>query len=244
MYVTGCTYSYRSHFLHPFCPHQTVSEKVAKIALLFLGTVLLYQACRLLSKRVEKIEDEDQEEALFRQKTIDRLETKGTLLSTTTLFHCLNFFSKSLQSLTFEKGPSLRHETILDEKVEFERFLAIPCLEKGWFVDHITLFLIEKMTDGSYHLEFFDSKGYSIWMNQHAKLLKNNLMTLYPIASATDNSRWLQWDIYNCGAYLCWYIEHRLQGKTPQEVYNLPAPDMEAYRTTLANRLRSPCQTT
>lgn len=249
MLVKGCTHSFRSHFLHPFCPHQSLSEKVTKIALLFLGTVLLYQTYRLLLKKVEdpkNLEEEIKkiEEARVRKKTIDLLETKGALLSAPTLFHCLNFFSKSLQPLSFEIAPSLRHETILDNTVEFERFLVIPCLEKGWFVDHITLFLIEKMTDGSYHLEFFDSKGYSIWMNQHAKLLKKNIMTLYLIASATDNSRWLQWDIYNCAIFLCWYVENRLLGKTPQEMYYLSAPDIEAYRTTLAQRLRAQCQTT
>jgi len=155
----------------------------------------------------------------------------------------LNFFSKSLQPLSFEKGPSF-HGGILDNQVKFERFLAIPCLEKGWFVDHITLFLIEKMTDGSYHLEFFDSKGYSIWMNRHARLLKNTLMRLYHPAAVTDNARWLQWDIYNCAIFLCWYVENRIQGKTSKEMYSLPAPDIETYRLNLVQRLRAPCQTT
>jgi hypothetical protein len=216
-----------------------------KIALLFLGTILLYQTYRLLSKQVGTIDDNEiQEEARVREKTINQLETKGALLSTSTLFHCLSFFNKTLQPLTFEKSPSLRHEILLDQKAEFEKFLAIPCLVKGWLVDHITLILIEKTTDGSYHLEFFDSKGYPIWMNQHAKLLKNNIMALYPIASETDNARWLQWDIYNCGVHLCWYIEQRLSGKTSQEMYNLPAPDIEDYRIILAHRLRAQCQTT
>ena len=89
---------------------------------------------------------------------------KNKFFSFKIIFHCLNFFSKTLQPLTFEKSPSLRHENLLHEKIEFEKFLAIPCLVKGWLVDHITLILIEKMTDGSYHLEFFDSKGYPIWM--------------------------------------------------------------------------------
>jgi hypothetical protein len=152
----------------------------------------------------------------------------------------LNFFSKTLQQpLTSEEAPSRRHEMLLDKKIEFEKFLAIPCLVKGWMVDHITLLLIEKKSDSSYHLEFFDSKGYPIWMNQHAKLLKNNLMKLYPIASETDNARWLQWDGYNCGVYLCWYIEQRLKGKTSKEVYKLPAPDIEGYRIDLAQRLRA-----
>lgn len=249
MLVKGCTHSFRSHFLHPFCPHQVLSEKVTKIALLFLGTVLLYQIYRLLSKRVDdpkNLEDEIKkiEEARVRNKTIDLLEKKGALLSSPTLFHCLNFFSKSLQPLSFEIAPSLRHEILLDKKIEFEKFLVIPCLEKGWTVDHITLFLIEKMMDDSYHLEFFDSKGYPIWMNQHAKLLKKNIMALYPIASATDNSRWLQWDIYNCAIFLCWYVEQRLNGKKPQEMYYLTAPDIENYRITLAQRLRAQCQTT
>src|SRR4051812_15646718 len=123
MLVTGCTHSYRSHFLHPFCPHQILSEKVTKIALLFLGTILLYQTYRLLSKQVETIDDNEiQEEARVREKTINQLETKGALLSTSTLFHCLSFFSKTLQPLTFEKSPSLRHEILLDQKAEFEKF--------------------------------------------------------------------------------------------------------------------------
>jgi hypothetical protein len=246
MFVNGCTHSFRSHFLHPFCLHQT---KVTKIALLFLGTVLLYQTYRLLSKRVDdpkNLEEEIKkiEETRIRNKTIAQLENKGSLLSTPTLFHCLNFFSKSLQQLSYQIGPSLRYEVILDQKVEFERFLVIPCLEKGWTVDHITLFLIEKRNDGSYHLEFFDSKGYSIWMNPHARLLKNNITTLYQPASVTDNARWLQRDIYNCAIFLCWYVENRLIGQKPQEMYYLPAPDIEAYRITLAKRLRAQCQTT
>jgi hypothetical protein len=242
MFVNGCTHSYRSHFLHPFCPDQALSEKVTKIGLLLLGTVLLY---RHLSKPVEKIdEEEDQEEARVRQNTINRLETQGALLNTSTLFYCLNFFSKTLQPLTFEKSPSLRHEMLLDSQIEFEKFLAIPCLVKGWTVDHITLLLIEKNSDGSNHLEFFDSLGYPIWMNQHAKLLRNNLRTLYPLASETDNARWLQWDSYNCAVHISWYIEQRLKGKTSQQVYNLPAPDIEAYRIELAKRLRAQCQTT
>jgi len=238
MLVSGCTH--QAHFLHPFCPRQTSGEKATKIVLLILGAILVYQTYRFLSKREVKVEETREEK--IRQITIERLETQGDPLTPSTLFCCFDLF-KTLQPLDYVRSPSENLENLLKEKVEFERFLAIPCRVKGWFIDHITLLLIEKKTDGSYHLEFFDSKGYSILRNHHANLLKDNLMMLYPIASVTDNARWLQWDGYNCGIYLCWYLEQRLKGKTAEELYKLPAPNIEAYRKELAQRLKT-CQTT
>ncbi|HUD01431.1 MAG TPA: hypothetical protein VMR37_03835 [Rhabdochlamydiaceae bacterium] len=236
MFVSSCTH--RAHFLHPFCPHQTLGEKVTKIVLLILGTILLYQTYRLLSKREVKVEETQKER--IRQNTIERLKTPGDPLTPSTLFCCFDLF-KALQPLEYVRSPSANLENLLEKKVEFERFLAIPCRVTGWTIDHITLFLIEKKANGSYHLEFFDSKGYSIQSNHHANLLKDNLMKLYSITSVTDNARWLQrwWDRYSCGIYICWYLEQRLKGKTAE---NMPAPDIEAYRTDLAKRLRKECK--
>jgi hypothetical protein len=231
MQVRSCTH--QTHFLYSFCPPSR--EKVTKIALLILGTILLYHTYRLLWKREVKVETREEK---IRQITIERLETPGDPLTPSTLFCCFDLF-KTLQPLDYIQAPSENLYDLLKEKVEFERFLAIPCRVSGWFIDHITLFLIEKKPDGSYHLEFFDSKGYSIQRNHHANLLKDNLTALYKIASVTDNARWLQWDRYSCGIYICWYLEQRLKGMKAE---NMPVPDIAAYRKELAERLKI-CQT-
>ncbi len=245
MSVPSCTHSSVTHFLHPFCPHQTSLEKVSKVFILALGAILLWLSYRQISRRtlyvdIDRQYNEAHQKALH-EKAITSLETQGTCLASPSLFSCLDFFQgEYLHILSYESAPTIFADARLREGPLFEKFLAIPCLISGWFRDdHIVLLLLEKQPDGAYQLEFFDSKGYPIQLNPHASLLREDLSTFFTIAKFQNNN-WIhyQWDRYNCGVYILWYLEQRLRGKKPQEIHGT-RPDIEAYRLELAQRMRS-----
>lgn len=244
MSVTSCTHSSATHFLHPFCPHQTSLEKVSKVFMLALGAALLWLSYCTTSRRnlyedAYRQHDEAHKKALH-EKTLTSLETQGTCLASPSLFSCLDFFQgEYLHILSYETAPTIFADARLRECPQFEKFLAVPCLISGWFSDdHIVLLLLEKQPDGTYHLEFFDSKGYPIQLNSHANLLRGDLSAFFKIAHFQNNWIRYQWDRYNCGVYILWYLEQRLGGKNAQEIHGT-RPDIEAYRLELAQRMRS-----
>jgi ABC-type nickel/cobalt efflux system permease component RcnA len=244
MSVTSCTHSSVTHFIHPFCPYQTSLEKVSKVFLLVLGAAVLWRSYRQILRRAEyenayRKYCEANKRALH-EKTITILERQGTCLDSPSLFCCIEFLQNLFpHKLSYEKAPTLLIDVRLKECPIFEKFLAIPCLIQGWFKDHIVLLLLEKQSDGSYHLEFFDSKGYSVQKNPHAKLIRDDLNSFFTITTFVYNTTRLQHDWNNCGVYITWYLEHRLEGKTAQEIYRLPQPDIESYRRELAGRMRN-----
>jgi hypothetical protein len=251
MLVARCTHSALTHFLHPLCPHQKTIEKAAKVFLLCLGAVLAwfgYRAARGdYSYPAETNRSEGWREAeidLFIGYAIPILRTPGASLSPSPLFGCMEFLSREFPNqLSLERSQTYSKNDRLTELLPaFNRFLAIPCLDFGWTTDHIVLLLFEKNNDGTFNLEFFDSKGYTLELNAHARQIKNDLDKLYNIQTFTDVRKRFQviFDWHNCGAYITWYLEQRLRGKTVQEIRQL-TPDIEAYRLGLAERMDPPC---
>jgi hypothetical protein len=172
------------------------------------------------------------------QKTLQGCYKWGSFFTTTVLENCLKHIAKQPASSPVHICTSASHrEAQLDLDYDIpstSSLFAYPVVVEGTMEQHITLFFVEKKGD-QVSIEFYDSKALAVNhpKNQHAQQILSQLQEKFPSNTLKQLTRPIQFDGHNCGAYVCWFMEQRLAGKTFEEIRDGAAPDIEQYRQQL-----------
>lgn len=163
--------------------------------------------------------------------------TVGTQFNSSTLVGCL----QAINHEGFAHICELAAFTGTADVTTFpsdKRYIVIPVVVEGIMGNHITLLFCENQLDGSLSIEFYDGKALPIDdpKNKNAEVIYTSLKSKHPQHTFKELQKPIQFDAHNCGAYVCWFSEQRLSGKTFEEIQNGPAPAIEQYRAALLLR--------
>lgn len=121
----------------------------------------------------------------------------------------------------------------LSKAKQDKQFLVFPLVVEGIFGNHITLLLAEKNKDGTWNIEFYDGKAIPIDDPKNVKAhLLYQQFDPQSIKSFKQLTTPLQFDGHNCGAFVCWFAEQRLQGRSFEQIA-ASSVDIESYRADL-----------
>ena len=130
-----------------------------------------------------------------------------------------------------------------------DKLIAIPVVLKGRFRNHIVAVFVNRINN---QIEFYDSKGLTSQDRKGESLLATEKLDLpklleelrqkYGATTIVENTHKHQYDVHNCGVFVCDYFRRRSQEQTPaQQIFDNPVRMFEpnnGLRSEMIERLK------